>query len=227
MLGGLTLHGRLPVGAAPAAGSSGTTAELELDFAASGGFSWYDARRRVDFVGATAARSRPEVGFAGLHGRVGLRVGAPRGAPGWYGRAGLAGHASYVSVDDFAERNAGLAALRIDETGELYGALRPGVEIGGRWQLGRVALRPYARLGGTFLVGDGDARLRGRLTHAPVEVGTAALRSAVERRFIDAGGGVALLWGERLELRLGYQGRFAPDGDTRVHQGSLQLGLRF
>ena len=223
LLGAVGLHGALPLGYAP----RHRELELELDFAADGGFSWYRARRRVAFAGVATARSEPEVAVAGLHGRVALRWGGPRGEPGLYARLGVEGNAVYIGAEDLDETGAGALALRVDPVREVIGTVRPGVEVGSLWRLGSLTLRPHARLAGSLLVNDADARLRSRLVAAPRRAGTARLRGEMDRRLIDVEAGLALAHGEHLALRLGYRGRFAVGGDTRSHEGSLLAEFRF
>ena len=223
LLGGLALHSRLPLDLAP----RGRGLALELDFAADGGFSWYEASRRVAFAGVASARSEPEVGFAGLHGRVGMRWGSGATEPGLYGRLGLEGNAVYVTADDLDETRAGLLAWRFDEVQEVVGTLRPGAEIGGLLHWGSFSLRPHVRIAGTILVGDADPRLRARLASAPRAAGRVTGRGDMDRRLIDVGGGLALSHGEHLALQLSYRGRFAVDDDTRTHEGSLRVQVRF
>ena len=225
LLGGLALHGRLPLGLAP----RGHGLALELDFAADGGFSWYEASRRVAFAAVASARAEPEIGFAGLHGRVAMRWGSGAAEPGLYGRLGLEGNAVYITADDLDETRAGLLAWRFDEVHEVVGTLRPGAEIGGLLQRGSFSLRPHVRIAGAILVGDADPRLRVRLASAPRAAGQATVRGDMDRRLIEVGGGLALSHGEHLALQLGYRGRFAADGDgdTRAHEGSLHVQVRF
>jgi len=117
------------------------------------GYEGSDMTRQVVVPGfAGIARSKPEFAHVGAR----LRAAYEFAFPNWYLRPLVDLDVSYVHQQAYRESGAGLFNLAALATGRTSFMMTPGLEVGGRIDLGNDAtLRPYAIAGVSFLANGG------------------------------------------------------------------------
>ena len=187
------------------------------------GYEDTDASRRVILPGfAGLARSSPQ--FLHLGGR--LRAAYEFAFPNWYLRPFADLDISYVHQQAYRESGAGLfdlAALSASRTSVMA---TPGIEIGGRIDLGdQIILRPYAIAGVSFLANGGWTARMHLAEFSGSGLAPFRMTTGAPKTYGNLSTGLELQTKSGFELRAEYSLRAA----TRYtdHTASVRAALRF
>ena len=123
-----------------------------LGGAVGGGYTWADSKRNVA-LGTVAAEAKgsPDSSFLFARARVAYEVPFAD----WYLRPMLDLDAISFHQRSYEESGAGALNLDVDSNTETYFAATPGIELGGRLDLGNgFVLRPFTGVGVSFITND-------------------------------------------------------------------------
>lgn len=123
-----------------------------LGGAVGGGYTWADSKRDVA-LGTTSAEAKgsPDSSFLFARARVAYEVPFAD----WYLRPMLDLDAISFHQQSYEESGAGALNLDVDSNTETYFAATPGIELGGRLDLGNgFVLRPFTGVGVSFITND-------------------------------------------------------------------------
>ncbi len=193
-------------------------------FAASafGGAGQFNTSRVLTLLGTTQiAKGSPDTSNLGLL----LRAAYTFGQEDFYVRPNISLSAIRVGIGAYRENGAGLFDLSVDSAAQTTLMATPMLEIGGRVALANdMVLRPYVAAGFSLLSSN-SWQQTARLTAAQPGTGsftTSAPIAPVEGRIAA---GVQLYTGQRVDLRLQYDGEFS--SRATAHSGSFVASLAF
>ncbi len=187
------------------------------------GYEDTDVARRVILPGfAGLARSSPQF----LHLGARLRAAYEFAFPNWYLRPFADLDISYVHQQAYRESGAGLFDLAALSTSRTSVMVTPGLEIGGRIDLGNeITLRPYAIAGVSFLANGGWTARMHLAEFAGSGIAPFRMTTGAPKTYGNLTAGLELQAKNGFELRAEYSLR-AADRYTD-HTGSVRAAFRF
>lgn len=186
----------------------------------SAGYGSYDTARHVrigstDLLADSSWRSR--------HVGARMRASYVHAMPNWYLKPSVDLDLVYQRVPGYQEKGAGAFNLHTRSADQTSFMLTPAIELGGRIDLKKATLRPYASLGVGWLSDsrwNTEVRLEGEPTDQYFRVSTSLPQTYGELKL-----GVELLSRDGVELKAEYGQRFANNYTDRY--GELRMAIHF
>ncbi|WP_415806363.1 hypothetical protein [Bordetella muralis] len=188
----------------------------------SGSYGSYDSSRRIQLPGTnTTAKSSPEVFALGQR----LRVAYTHKLDNAYIRPMVDLDVIYTSMPSYSENGAGALNLDYKHSDDWAVVLTPGIEVGGRVALGDgYVARPYLGMGLSLSSTD-HWNSHAKLAAAPSGSRLATATLDTGSTFGRLTAGVQLFGGDKLDVRLQYDGLFS--GQVHSHGGTLKASWRY
>jgi hypothetical protein len=128
----------------------------------------------------------------------------------------------------FEESGAGAANLRVESHSESWVSVTPALEIGGETQdASGILLRPYAKLGITYLLSGTSPEITASFQGAPLGVApfTFTVQNEIDKTYGNLEIGLGLLTRKGVVVRAAYIG--STSQHTRSDTGMIKLSLPF
>jgi hypothetical protein len=192
-----------------------------LAAAAFGGYASFDTDRSIGLAGIDAAHGDQDIGFGGVHARLGYTVNMGD----WYIRPMIDLNATYLDFGGFTETGAGGAGLSVQGDDEWVLGVSPAIEVGAEVDIDAATIaRPFVRIGGTFF-NDNAFALSSSFLGAPAAAGPFTVTSQFDDAYLDLSAGIDVLTLDGLEIKLNYESRFSDDSEQ--HGGGVKVGVKF
>ncbi|MBB5751369.1 hypothetical protein [Prosthecomicrobium pneumaticum] len=177
---------------------------LTIATSLTGGYGWYDNRRKVAIGGFTDELSGDN-GIALASGRV--RTAYTFAKDGLYVRPMADVDLTWIGFGGYTEKG-GIAALSYEDTNHWVVTVTPGVEFGGEWKAADgVIFRPYVDAGVSF-IGGSDIDIQARFAAVDPSLGTFAITSYGDDVLGRVNAGLDILTTSSSALRFYYEGSF-------------------
>ncbi len=189
--------------------------------AVDGGYGWYDSDRRIDIGNAVSVASgKPTSEHGGIHERVSYQIPFEH----FYLKPILDLHATYLHANSYTEHGAAPFNLAVDSESGVTVSGAAMMEIGGKIELPKATLRPFASFGVGVM---GDSGWAATAHFAEAGMPTAGFRAStpLPDRVGKVSVGADLYKSDNWEFKLQYNGDF---GDGYVsNTGVARLSYRF
>jgi outer membrane autotransporter protein len=192
-----------------------------LAAALKGGYDRSDVVRDIVLPGGHfQAHSSPESFYLG--GR--LRAAYEIPMEGWYLKPFADMDFNYANQAAYREKGAGLLDLAVSHGSQLSTMITPGIEIGGRADVGGTTFRPYLIAGVSFL-DSGNWASELRLAEMPRSIAPFTVSTDMPTVYGNLTAGVEILSDKRYEVKAEYGLRGA--GNYLSHNATLRLAMHF
>lgn len=185
-----------------------------------GGFGNADNQRFVSFGGFNgSARSSNDTDY--ISGRFTTAYLMPLG--GFYLKPQFDIAQTYINRGAYTESSTGGIGLNVAGSSLTVWSYAPSLELGMQTRLANnTIVRPYGKIGGTW-------QDKGSVTTAASFAGVAGsnftMVSAMDRAFLDVGGGLDVILSDATALRIQMDGQYGEN--TTTHSGSAKFSVKF
>ncbi len=209
---------------------------FELTLGVNYGYSWYDNKRSLKVLRdvfdedgnldqglvSTSTKGKSAVQSGGLQ----LQVAYKHETKQFYIKPFIDFRANYLEFDKFSEKGLNGLDLQLKDSDNWQLSIRPGVEFGGKFDLGDgITVRPHLMLGAIFF---DDSKLSSRASFAgsPGDIAGFNINSEFDDILATVEAGIDMRFEKQgMNLKLQYGGKFSDD--VEEHTGMVRFSVDF